>query len=468
MWQSDSDVDKCRCGTYFNMFVRRHHCRLCGQVFCDSCTVGRGMIPSFIRVRSDFLTVRLCDTCLNKCSETNKSEPLMRVMALLPVSISTICLLILNKRWAHAVQTLLQVYRNLQRKMPYERYSRLETQLLKTHSYRTGGHSVWDIQTIRALRQVPHARVTTCKELGCITCCPTNSLNVIELLNSFPSTQLLRNPSLCQWFGSFIQGMTFKDHIRFMPHWLRRSMTPSARGFLQDYIIPLCTNIHVAYAFYYECVLYEDDAYKQLRTQMLDRFPTYRKDFIYTDSLVQYMTELSSGHKFPVKLPARLPYDPSTMCTHVNDPVELQSASKPSVFLLRTDKGNKYVLVKKDDLSKDRLVMLFAHLIENLCSTKCVQYPVFVTKDGGWVEMLPRAKTLYELKFELSSHIHNCFPEDTVRCVRHRFIRSAKEHVFYLIYLELVTDICRIWLFRMVNLHILTFLTYWDTILNLG
>lgn len=383
------------------------------------------MIPSFIQVRSDFLDVRLCDICLDKCSETNKSEPLVRVMALLPVKMNTIRKMTLNKRWAHAVNTLLQVYRNLQRKMPYERYSRLETHLLKTHAYRMGGHSIWDIQTIRALRCVPQPRISTCKELGCIGCSPTNSLNVIELLNSFPSTQLLRNPLLCQWFGSFINGMSFKDHIRFMPHWLRRSMTPSAREFIQEYIIPLCTNIHVAYAFYYECALYKEDVYKALQKQMLECFPVYNKDFIYSDSLLRYINELSRGHRFPVKLPSRLPYDPGTMCTHVNDPVELQSASKPSVFLLKTDKGNKYILVKKDDLSKDRLVMLFAHLIEKLCTTKCVQYPVFVTKDGGWVEMLPRAKTLYELKFELSSHIHNCFPEDTVRCVRHRFIRSA-------------------------------------------
>ena len=138
MWQSDSDVDKCACGTYFSMFVRKHHCRLCGKVFCNACTSGRGMIPSFIQVRSDFLDVRLCDLCLDKCSETNKSEPLVRVMALLPVKMSTVRKMTLNKRWAHAVNTLLQVYRNLQRKMPYERYSRLETHLLKTHAYRMG------------------------------------------------------------------------------------------------------------------------------------------------------------------------------------------------------------------------------------------------------------------------------------------------------------------------------------------
>ena len=63
-----------------------------------------------------------------------------------------------------------------------------------------------------------------------------------------------------------------------------------------------------------------DKSYKE---RMLDVFPSYRKDFIYTDSLVQYMYHLTKGHKFPLRLPARLPYDPSTMCTHVNDPVEL-------------------------------------------------------------------------------------------------------------------------------------------------
>ena len=146
---------------------------------------------------------------------------------------------------------------------------------------------------------------------------------------------------------------------------------------------------------------------KELQDYMLDAFPSYMKDFIYTDSLVQYMFNLTKGHKFPVRLPARLPYDPDTMCTHVNDPVELQSASKPNVFILRTNRGNRYILVKSDDMTKDRLVMLFAHLIERLCETKCVQYPVFVTKNGGWVEMLPKAKTLYELNYELSSHIHN-------------------------------------------------------------
>ena len=135
------------------------------------------------------------------------------------------------------------------------------------------------------------------------------------------------------------------------------------------------------------------------------------------------------------------------------------------MFLLRTDKGNKYIL-KNDDMTKDRLVMLFAHLIERLCETKCVQYPVFVTKNGGWVEMLSKAKTLYELNYELSSHIHNCFPEDTVRCVRHDLFGQPLVHAYCLTYLVSVIAICRTWSYRTESWLILISLTCWITILN--
>ena len=427
MWQPDADVHSCVCGTRFSMFVRKHHCRLCGHVFCSECTGSRGNIPSFIQTRLEATSVRLCDACSELCTETIDSEPIVRVLALLPVSVRTIRNLAINKRWHHAVKTLLNVYRKLPSKMPYERFSRLETELLKSHMYRTGGHSHWDIQTVRALKCTPNPhRTHTCKQLGCPpSCSPTSELHVVELLNSFPSTQILRVPELCAWSNMFLQRMSYVDHVRHMPHWLRRSMTPSAQKFLVECILPLCSNIHIAYAFYYECKLYADPVYKDLSKKMLHMHPVHTRHFVATDSLVQYVNHIVDGERFSVKLPARLPYNPSTLVRTVHDPVQLQTATRPSVITMKTDKGVKYILVKKDDLTKDRLVMHFAHLIETLCETKCVQYPVFVTPTGGWIEMLPKAKTLYELKYELSSHIYNEFPEVVVRCVRRRFIRSA-------------------------------------------
>ena len=37
-WMPDENCKECyECGEKFNTFRRRHHCRLCGQIFCYRC-----------------------------------------------------------------------------------------------------------------------------------------------------------------------------------------------------------------------------------------------------------------------------------------------------------------------------------------------------------------------------------------------------------------------------------------------
>ena len=118
--------------------------------------------------------------------------------------------------------------------------------------------------------------------------------------------------------------------------------------------------------------------------------------------------------------------------TAIYDPQQIKSASKPSSLVLKTNHGQKVILVKKDDMRKDRLVMLFADFIQQVCETKCVRYPVFATKRGGWVEMLPSAKTLYELNYDLSSHIHNGFPRRN-GAVRAKPVHSIRRGSLYFV-----------------------------------
>lgn len=45
MWERDSQRTKCStCSAPFSLFLRRHHCRLCGGLFCDPCTVSNLVI----------------------------------------------------------------------------------------------------------------------------------------------------------------------------------------------------------------------------------------------------------------------------------------------------------------------------------------------------------------------------------------------------------------------------------------
>eukprot|EP00474_Spongospora_subterranea_P011388 CRZ11846.1 hypothetical protein [Spongospora subterranea] len=60
-WVPDHSYDSCfGCLRKFNMFNRRHHCRLCGQLFCKSCSSSR------IELASDQGFVRVCDSCYQK------------------------------------------------------------------------------------------------------------------------------------------------------------------------------------------------------------------------------------------------------------------------------------------------------------------------------------------------------------------------------------------------------------------
>ncbi|XP_024520954.1 protein FREE1 [Selaginella moellendorffii] len=72
-WVPDEAVTKCTaCSSDFGPFLRRHHCRNCGDIFCDKCTRGRTALTS----DEDAQIVRVCDRCLAEVTQrlTNTKE----------------------------------------------------------------------------------------------------------------------------------------------------------------------------------------------------------------------------------------------------------------------------------------------------------------------------------------------------------------------------------------------------------
>lgn len=65
-WADDSEVDDCNsCQKGFNLTVRKHHCRNCGQIFCNECSarttaVGNSRKP-----------VRVCESCYKELNNTS-------------------------------------------------------------------------------------------------------------------------------------------------------------------------------------------------------------------------------------------------------------------------------------------------------------------------------------------------------------------------------------------------------------
>ena len=61
-WKPDEDVLRCgECSYEFSVFTRRHHCRLCGDIFCDTCTLARLPAP---HLGYGLVVQRCCDQCV--------------------------------------------------------------------------------------------------------------------------------------------------------------------------------------------------------------------------------------------------------------------------------------------------------------------------------------------------------------------------------------------------------------------
>ncbi|CAH8354156.1 unnamed protein product [Eruca vesicaria subsp. sativa] len=65
-WVPDEAASKCTsCRSDFSAFMRRHHCRNCGDVFCDKCTQGRIALTA----EENAPQVRVCDRCMAEVSQ---------------------------------------------------------------------------------------------------------------------------------------------------------------------------------------------------------------------------------------------------------------------------------------------------------------------------------------------------------------------------------------------------------------
>ncbi|CAN7991340.1 unnamed protein product [Ixodes pacificus] len=58
VWTSDKDASCCRqCNKPFSVARRKHHCRSCGEIFCNACSDNTMPLPSSAK------PVRVCDGC---------------------------------------------------------------------------------------------------------------------------------------------------------------------------------------------------------------------------------------------------------------------------------------------------------------------------------------------------------------------------------------------------------------------
>lgn len=70
-WRPNNEIKHChKCKMLFGLTDTKHHCRACGEGFCEQCSSKTKCVPS----RNWHTPVRVCDICYNKDESTESSE----------------------------------------------------------------------------------------------------------------------------------------------------------------------------------------------------------------------------------------------------------------------------------------------------------------------------------------------------------------------------------------------------------
>lgn len=461
-WTSDDRVSQCfSCRRTFSMFNRKHHCRVCGRIFCSECSNNKIKIPSFIRhfIASSVGTPepssekRVCQICYNSTKVANDTKDLIYIVSNLPITMNDIykCA-VLSKRWQGAITTILALWNSIQYKLPHTKFTKLEKALITNRIPELGGHSAWAIQCIKALNIIPPISKTiptNCDMLLCRNGCQFR-LQVYDLLVLYTHNHPINN-EIDEWTNNAWGMIDIKDHVRLMPWWIHvfRKRPWIAKNI---FIYHICVHEEAVYSFFFElCLQSQDPMYqgtlmsilnhclkivdKKMRDKWLESreflnilnrvantIPETRKQRI----IAEYIIKLNKGFVL-------CPWDPSIEIHNIGlETVTLNSASKPLKITLYTSNGNMDILWKHEDVRKDRMTMDITYWLERTTEdmVEFTRYEVFpVTNNSGIVAMLPGTTTLYDIKHKYKTTLQNFILERnsnlTVAELRTKFVKSV-------------------------------------------
>ena len=461
-WIPDNSTEQCKlCGQKFGYLLRKHHCRRCGHIFCSSCACNFGSIPSYLPKTLHYSDVgnkvRLCTTCLVEINTAKKSRPLVEIISLIPIGVADLnTMRLVNKQWKEATNYILCVLKGIPYKITYDKFSKLEKRIIKQHWRAFTGHSKYMMQTIRCLCGIiPSEQLSniirtyklddkqmTCKHLFCTNCHETLEVfDIIQLIYGFPGIKLLENIEAECWIGSLITKIEIKWLSILIPYFLTIGVTEACQRLIHNYILPrIVEDTNFCFKFYYECRLCRNgdtrvsDYYVSLMERVLQMTTQERRDeFAKADMLIYYLENphVDKQEKIDTLGDVVMPYSPDIIIkkVHLDKMKQLNTFTKPYVIPIDTNYGPKRLLIKKEDLRKDRLVVTIKYILcEIIPNIKLTPYNVFpIHGSYGWIQMLENVETLYDIeqRTTLQNYILERNASLSITQIRRNFIQTC-------------------------------------------
>lgn len=434
IWVPDANVEQCSyCDINFTMFNRKHHCRFCGKIFCSEC------LPFMQELSwSENGLQKCCLVCNEKIDVMKKNKNKNLILCLLPLTImEKHVFLYLNKSWNKTASYIISVFKAIQYKLTYHRWTKIERLLINTHFNQFKSHSRLFIQSLKCLYgsnlnslMKQQEYVTSCKDLYCDCFC-SNTITIYDIIDLLSNKPLvLEYDTVLIYIISAMEKIETDAISLFLPWFLNIGVNKACQLFILKALLPRCDNLNFVYKMYFECKLLFDTSYKDFYisiTQKILMNNKYSEEILKTERFVQ---AINSGVFRMQDKNVRMPHNPHIIVTNIlNKKIKkIASFTQPIKIPMETNIGILNILIKKEDVRPDRLAVLMMYIMNQYEDFNFKPYSVFcVSQDEGWIEMLNNVETLYDIekKNSIQNYILSKNPNKNIKELRRLFIKSC-------------------------------------------
>jgi phosphatidylinositol 3-kinase len=467
VWINDNSVKTCyNCKISFGITLRKHHCRLCGRIFCYKCSKYHVKIPEVLKtdkianivtwneyaksyisnINDNNYKQRVCSNCNNVINEVNRVNAIMTMFMNMGISIKTLKKLCqVCKLWNNASNCCLSIFKDIQYKLPCDNYTKFEKNILQRNVKYFNVHSRYILHLIKICETMDelknivnilsNPKKVTCWSMMCSKSCkkkPTFSDAVVILDNVYRRD--IYDGLLIKLALKFMTGKQNEliCHMPFLVYHLRHDID----DILSEYLFARALkNSKILNNLYWELKLYSDDKYhienydkllKKIRTKMnADIIEKLSEGQAFIKTIERISSDIWVNHKkyedikndFILPKSTVNPLDIDIFIDKILiDEIKMKdSASRPLLIPCEKKDGSTYnMLYKIDDIRKDQTIINIIRLADILVERdegiklETKTYNVMPTsKNKGFIEIIDNADTIYHIKEKLQTTILN-------------------------------------------------------------
>lgn len=473
IWTDDNSVNSCHnCKIDFTFLNRRHHCRLCGKIFCSVCTdnyIYTGL-PNKLIIIEDFLMESLsnnnlqykkkvCYQCYNLLLNIREIARLIKIFELLPLDVLQMSkLLYVNKNFNKGILFYLNNFKNIQYTTISNSLSTKMYNILLYNKFNICGHnklitqfiinndwSKYNNSDLINILDNLQKRKVSCKILLCGNCSEKlTNYDILYILkytkNIFLKQYLLErlNIDISNYLPlliSYIKNDNNND-LSITKYIISKckSITLLIELFLQMFIIINNDNLNI----YKTALQYIKDTIKKSDNSRYESIINSIKlinlinniNLNLRDSYINDINDFIKNNK------VYIPLGNEDVVESISQNIVIKNSNtKPIIIeIIYKNRSKKCILFKKEDIRTDYIICKIIGFIKNILKinkidTNLITYNVLpINNSAGLIEIVDDSYTLYDINetmnITLQNFILNNNKTQTVDIMKKKFINS--------------------------------------------